>query len=464
MMTLVIRRLAPLAALLTLSALVVRVNSVPTERSDLWFHLRMGSEFLGGWAISAPGHLGVYDSASWVPTQWLSQVGMSWAEQQGGLGAVLWMSATLQAATLAVVYLICRRESGPLGSALATAACTWAVAAALTPRPQIASYLLFALTVAGWRSSSRTGRAPLWLIPLSWAWVPLHGMWPIALAVGFVMAFGLSFDGVLRGRQRLLAFAVPVASLVLAAASPVGPSVFSGVLGVGSRRIYFAEWAPPDFTDFRAMGVLVMGVVVLISALRSAPRKWHELLYLGTAMGLAVFSFRTVPLAAIMLAPLVAQAAQRGLPDSLVPSRREGTLLAASVVLVGAVVGITTPTGTPGPALAPWLVARLEAMPSGTRVLDEWDTGGYFLWQAPQVDLVMHGYADVFTVEELRRNVAISRVDAGWDDLVDDLDADYALVDPDSALAYGLLEHSSWDVVEADGSYMLLSPPAASTE
>ena len=460
MITLVIRRLVLFAALVALAAFVVRLNAMPTERSDLWFHLRLGQEFLDGWARASPGHLGVYDSASWVPTQWLSQIAMSYAEQHGGLAGVLLISAIVQASILAVVYLTCRQEAAPLASAIACVACLFAMAAAMSPRPQIVSYLFFALTVAGWRATARSGRAPLWLIPITWIWVPLHGMWPIAVAVGLVMAIGLTLDGVVSGRQRLFAFSVPVLSLALANATPLGTRVFGGVLEVGERRAYFAEWSAPDFTDLRAIGVLMMAAIVLTVLLRSDVLAWYSVFFVGTAIGLAVFSLRTVPLAAIMLAPLVAAAAQRGLPEALRPGRAECTVIAGSIVFVGAVV-VTATHGAPGPAISPVIADRLGAMPSHTRVLNEWDTGGYFLWKAPQVDLVMHGYADVFTVDELERNVAISRVDAGWDELVTDLDAEYALVDPDSPLAYGLVEHASWTVVEADEAYILLSPPTS---
>ena len=98
-------------------------------------------------------------------------------------------------------------------------------------------------------------------------------------------------------------------------------------------------------------------------------------------------------------------------------------------------------------------------MPSGTRVLNDWDTGGYFLWKTPDLELAMHGYADVFTTEELERNVNVVRIGAGWDRDVADLDADYALLEPDSPLAYALTRHASWDVVEEDRDYVLLQRP-----
>ena len=83
-----------------------------------------------------------------------------------------------------------------------------------------------------------------------------------------------------------------------------------------------------------------------------------------------------------------------------------------------------------------WLDERLDAQPEGTTVLNDWNTGAYFLWRHPQLSLVMHGYGDVFTDDELKRNSDILRLEPGWDDEVDELDADLALVEPRHPLGY----------------------------
>ena len=65
-------------------AFIVRGQFMPHVRNDTWFHLRFGREFLEGWSLRNPGHLGVFDTADWIPTQWLSQMGMAWLEYHGG--------------------------------------------------------------------------------------------------------------------------------------------------------------------------------------------------------------------------------------------------------------------------------------------------------------------------------------------------------------------------------------------
>ena len=92
-------------------------------------------------------------------------------------------------------------------------------------------------------------------------------------------------------------------------------------------------------------------------------------------------------------------------------------------------------------------------------MLNDWNTGAYFLWRHPQLSLVMHGYGDVFTEDELERNSDILRLEPRWDDEVDELDADLALVDPDTSLGYAMTDDLGWTVIEADDEFALLSPP-----
>lgn len=63
----------------------------------------------------------------------------------------------------------------------------------------------------------------------------------------------------------------------------------------------------------------------------------------------------------------------------------------------------------------------------------------------------------MFTDAAPERNVTISRVGPGWNDLMSVLEANYAFLQPDSSLAYALVEHASWSVVQADDDLVILS-------
>src|SRR5690606_37331384 len=96
---------------------------------------------------------------------------------------------------------------------------------------------------------------------------------------------------------------------------------------------------------------------------------------------------------------------------------------------------------------------------AGTKVLNDWPSGSYVLASHPDLQLVMHGYGDVFTDAELARNAELVRTEPGWDDVVAGLDADVALLDPDTSLGYAVEHQLGWTRIEGDDDFVLLQPP-----
>lgn len=462
MITVLIRRVIPVLGVGVFFGFVVRMAHLPPPVGDLWFHLRIGNEFLDGWSIADPGHLGVFDSAQWAPTQWLSQIALTQIEHSYGLGGVLWVTGMIQIAIVLCIYLMCRESAGALPAAIATLACLACLAGSFTARPQVLSYLFVTLMVWAWMRSAHDGKPRFWLIPLVWLWVPLHGMWPIGIVISAVLALALMLDRRPGGRCLCAWLAVPILSGLAALATPLGWHAYSAVAAVSSRSQYFSEWGRPDFTDPRVMALVVMIAAVLVVELRRGPLTWFRLLLLGTGILLAIYSTRTVPVAAIVLVPLVADAIESLVPATPRVGRVEYVALAAMVAIALMTLTIVAPERGREEVAAPWLDDRLAQEPDGTRVLNGWDAGAYFLWRHPQLDLVMHGYGDVFTDDELRRNVDISLARPRWDELVEGLDADIAVVVPETTLAYALTTHAGWTVTEGDDDFLLLEPPAGS--
>ena len=57
------------------------------------------------------------------------------------------------------------------------------------------------------------------------------------------------------------------------------------------------------------------------------------------------------------------------------------------------------------------------------------------MWRYPQLDLMMHGYGDTFTTDELRRNTALIMLGPGWEESLRASGARVALLRPWSRLA-----------------------------
>ncbi len=454
-----------LPALLLLGVLVAvaRRAARPLTNTDTYFHLRFGSEFLAGWSLTDPGSVTPLATRDWVPTQWLPQVVMAWTEDLAGLPGVAWFSGLQLVLLVLAVTWTCRRHADLLVVAVVVAVTVTACAPALSARPQVLSYAFMALTVHAWREAATTGARPWLLVPLTWFWAMWHGMWPFALVVG---AVGIT-AAVLHRRppasevRRQLAV---LGSCALAAAvTPVGPGLYPAVLTVAGRGRFFAEWAAPDFTSANGAALMLLAVPALLVWLRRGA-DWPTVLFLGLGLGLALYSNRSMPLAAVTLAPLAAAALQSLVPQPQRPtSRRELPLALGAAAGTLVVLALVVPHTADEPPTQPsWVDRELGALPAGTVVLNDWGDGGLVMWAHPQLHLVMHGYGDTFTTAELERNVDILDLERDWQDLVRETGAEVAFLRTDHPLT-AALEDAGWTVEEMSEEVELLTAPSGWT-
>lgn len=456
---LAVRWVIPHALLAGVLLLMVRLAANPLDNTDTYFHLRFGHEFLSGsWSLRDPGSVSSFATADWVSTQWLPQVVMAKLEDWFGLPGVAWL-AGLQFVTLAVTFfVVARRRADPVIAVPIVIVALCASAAGMSMRPQVLSYVLVAVTTSVWLRAQDTGRTPWLLVPLTWVWAMSHGMWPVGIVIGVAVVIGACLDQRSTTPVRLLA--VPALSAAAACATPVGPRLVEAVLTVSSRGEYFSEWGSPVFTELNTLAALgMLGTATVIAIRRGGT--WAQILLIGLAAAWTVYSLRTVPVAAAMLVPLLATSAQRLVGPRSPVVRLERRWVVASFVAALAVLTVQVPDAADRPPAAlRSLDPVLADLPDGTKVLSDTGDGGYLMWRFPGLDLTSHGYGDTFTTAELERNAAIEGLGSGWVDLVRDSEVAYAVLEPDSELAYALRELVGWTVAEESPSWQLLEPPS----
>jgi len=458
--TWIIRTVVPNLVLLAMLGIAVRQASAPLDNDDTFFHLRFGHEFLSGWSISDPGSVTSQATRDWVPTQWAAQIGMAGMENLFGLAGVAWLAGLMFTAYVVALYLACRQVASPLTSALVTVMAFLCSATGLSARPQMVSYLLVVVVTSAWLRTSQDRRLRWWLVPLVWGWATLHGMWPIGILIGVVAVVGCALDRRSDRRWLLKAAGIPALSAVAVCLTPLGPRLYGEILSVGSRSEYFKEWGPTDFTSLAPLLLATLMALVIVLGLRQVPFSWTQSLLLLQAGGWAIYSARTVPVAAAMLTPLAAMALQSVQRPAEPMHRREnlfvgGAFLASLLMLIVMVPG----TSADSSADRQWVDDELHDLEPDTVLLNEWDWGGYLMWKHPQLDPVMHGYGDTFTDAELDRNVDITLLEPEWDEKVASTGATVALLDPESSLAYELERSEGWTVVRADDDVVLLAAP-----
>jgi hypothetical protein len=452
----------PAALLAVVLAVIVSAFARPLTNPDTFFHLRFGAEFLNGWSLRDPGSVTSQATAHWVPTQWLPEMAMARVEDWFGLAGVAWLAGALVVALVAAFYVTARRRAEPMVAVGVVMAALLASSIALSARPQLISYLLVVLTVDAWLRTAEDGR-PRWrLVPMTWLWAMCHGMWPVGIALGGVAIIGVALDRRTTRAAWLRLAGVPALSAVAAALTPVGPELYVQLLRVQARAHYFQEWRSPHLTNHACLTLLVMLAVTAVALLRTGWPGWVSALLLAAAVGCAFWSWRTVPVSAAILAPLVAPAVQRWTgrrPSG--PGRREIVALATgSCVALGALAlaapgRVTDPTGDPA-----WLRPAMTALPTGTEVLSTWDTSAVLMWRFPRLDVIAHGYGDTYTLPELRRSYDVQVLAPGWVDDLKETGCAVAVLSTESPLARALERQEHWQVAHRSPGLEMLTAPS----
>jgi len=281
------------------------------------------------------------------------------------------------------------------------------------------------------------------------------------LSISAVAAAALFIEAAGDRRHRRNLVLVPILSALAAAATPVGPSLYGAMMSVNSRRANFSEWGPPVWTTPACMALAIGLVIVIATAIRSDKRMpWIETFLIVTAFGWALYSGRTVPFAAAMLAPFIARALQTWLPNRPAPRNERRILAVMAICAVGLLAILVPSRANHRPEEPAWVQSSLGSLPAGTTLLDDEGYGGYLMWRFPQLQLVMDGYGDTFTSAELERTSRLEGAKPGWISDVHNTGAQWALLSSDSQLTYDLIHTQGWKVVKSSPDVVLLHAPA----
>ena len=447
-----------------LLVVAARPAAVAMSDPDSFWHLRLGDLLLQQGSLSTPDW-DTRDHRHWVLTQWLPEVATAKVEAWFGLPGVMWLfGASLVALTLAV-YGTARAHAGVLASGFATALGLVAMSGSLSPRPHMLTYVFLAITVGVWLAVARADqppRPPWLLVPLTWVWAMCHGMWFTGPLVGVAVCTGLALDR--RAERRVLGrmLAVPVLSVVVAALTPVGPSLLLAPVAVGGIGRFITEWQAPSFrTMGPAAGALLIMLVVGTWSRARERTPWTRILLLALAAGWTVLAARTVTLGAIIAVPLAAAAIQRWLDRPAdARTRAEGTILAGAALATLGVLALVVPHTSSEPGGVPdELGPQLAALPPGTAVLNDYAVGGWLRWAHPDLDPLIDGLTEAYTIDELEDYRRMTTVSRGWEDLVDETGAEVALLPKDSPLAVALEETRGWCVAGTGADYAVIEAP-----
>jgi hypothetical protein len=458
------RTVISLVALLAVMAWVTARAALPLDNTDTWFHLRIGRELLGPWSLRHPGELSSFGDVSWLPTQWSTQIVAAQFERWFGLPGVAWLFGALILALVVLLYVTCRRQGSALPATIATALAVLGASAQLSARPQVVTLILLVVVVGSWLRAERTGKVPWLLIPLTWVWATAHGMWTLGVVVGLVFCVGFLLDRAVDRHTWARMLAVPVLSVVAACLTPLGPALLGTQLVVGARASMIGEWGATSFRQLPAFVVaLMIGLVVLRWAVAGHKVPWTHVILLLLAAGETLMVGRMVSCGAVLVAPLLAAALQGALGESRPAPRLprvERVVLASGTVGLLLALAVAVPSTADHPGGVPTAFgSRLAALPSGSPVAVEDGTGAWIEWKYPDLDPVIDGMLDAYSVDYIQRYNDYVDVKPGWQEFLADSSARVAVLHHGSPLSDAMLHQLHWRQVDRDGRWVYLEAP-----
>lgn len=460
-MTQMVRKWLPLAVLCGIVLRLALGAALPLTDPDVWWHLRLGEEFRdGGWTLLHPGQLSEFATVRWAPTQWLPEMVASWVEGRFGLPGVAWLFGLGLVGVVLSIYTVCRRVSDILPATVATGFAVGAATASLSPRPQIISFALLAVTVGAWLRSSQTGKPAWWLVPLSWIWAMCHGMWFTGAMIGAGVVVAMLLNRTVPLRRLAACAAVPVLSIAVGGLTPAGPRLLLAPFAVGERRTMITEWQPPSWTDGPPWVIAAMLTALAVLFARRRPN-WVELALSAMAIIWLLTSARTVALSGVIVAPILAMRVQEWLEARSKVSRAETWIVAGTAFVALALLAVLVPQTADKPDGVPLaLQTDLDALPEGTPIFNTWTLGGWLEWRHRNVEPVVDGLADAYTVEHLRGYIRTLELRPRWEEYIANTGARTALLTGDDhELADALVSHLGWRQIGVDDGTRLLVAP-----
>ena len=455
-----------LMATLLFLAIALAALLMPAQ-NDTWWQLRAGREM---WLTR---HVLLHDTFShtvngayWPNHEWLSQLLFYGAYAAGGMSLVTIGSAI---AVTAAWLLVWRMTPGSVRSRfLLTSLAVVSASTIWSPRPQVLSLLLLALTVSLLRS-----RRYVWLPMVFLLWANLHG----AVVMGILVLAAALLAAVAQNRRHARALAIACACcLVATLATPLGVTFWTEIPRslARIRQLGIEEWAPPRLTTpslipFWLMAAALLGLMVVRCRAwlgNVDARQPEDLTTCACALALlplALTAERNVPPFLLLAVPAIAGLRTFGSAgEGHAPARaRHRPRLNCAITVVAAVLvagSVAYAYATPIDRLrwAPLPEASLAALRACRgNLYNRYDEGGYLIWFAADHKVFLDGRQDPYPVDLVKQQVRVEST-GDFEQLFRRYDIQCAYLPADSLVSVRLAQ-AGWKTLFRDARWTVLA-------
>ncbi len=450
-------RFLPIALLITLGTFL------GTTDLDLWWHLRTGQLIVSGHQIvSSDPFSWTTSGRTWFLHEWLSEAIIYWVQSNLGFGVAVAISAMSVVATLAIAYRlalrVCSRESMVAGVLLLSAAMLLQFA---TVRPQVFTWLFFAIFVRQLYLNYQGERVSLWPLPLLMVvWSNMHLAYLFGLMTVWIWVVSIFL------RDPRAGFGPVRAPLILAvlcslapAISPIGPrALLVPVDYLGQHSVAFSnivEWRSPDFHSIWFVPLLASLATLLTTGLPTGRKHLFGLLLSLAVLVLTLISRRNIPLFAVVFLPIASQAIAERWPSQRrhlrvgMPILNWALVAMTAAILIAMLPLLRNAQVHSEPNVSEDLpsagVAYIREHQLGSRMLNSYEWGGYLIAELyPQTRVSIDGRSELYGNELLSQYLTLVDLEPGWRTQLLRMNPDFILLPKETALAEELRYEPGW--------------------
>ena len=364
---------------------------------------------------------------TWFNQQWLSELAFFRVSQALGPTGLTLVYALLITAPLALLLWLCRRKGWPMLIAV-TAFYFPGLLAVIHPRAAGFTVVIFSLLVAllamVWRGRAGPGseRRSRWWVPVAIVilfalWANLHGGFIAGLLLLGLATAVFAIDhwrGIPENpplsRIAVLGLVGVLAAVTVTVSTPLGAAIWPYLLSFQNQAISLAstEWQSA-FDD--PLAILYLGLATVFAAWMwvnsPRPRRATTLLVTAGFLVFAGYSVRNIVFVGPVLALQVVWTAPNRSPGPLrLPVAVAGSVAAAAALAWAVVLGPPRDDPSLGFPVADYAIAH---PPEHGRIVTYAGVGSYINWRSPDTRVVLNGWLEHFTPQELRDNYGVLR-------------------------------------------------------
>lgn len=441
---------------------------------DLWGHVRFGIDTLGERSIiRTDPYSYLTDELTWINHEWLAEVLMAGAWLNAHNVGLVSLKIFLFGLTVVSVYLYVNSQYHPAlipALAILVLASSGVLLFSLVVRPQLFTFLLFAITLMVIHQAEMGQYRWLWAMPLVIAlWTNLHG--GVLAGLGILVIWGTLHLILNRGQWRkvLPPLSVSGAALLI---NPYGATLVFFLLETATvPRPEIMDWQPVEIgSPFGAVYLVILFAGIAAIAMSTRKRNWTLLILFGVTALLPLSAVRHLPLMAIAFAILVGDHMASWWENRFghlllqIHLRSKYAFLPFVLATILVIVGLISFPGRvivnnhiQYPSSAITLLTQAGFQGDLATIFD-W--GEYIIWHAgPEVQVSIDGRREtVYSPAIYQQNFDLWRGHNDWSVLLREHPTDAALFDRGSAADNLLRLSPEWRLIyEDDNSVLFIS-------